>query len=196
MSKELIYLKGMANGLGNEQTLLAINAAGILHKDQKRKGGGPYVEHPLRVATELSALGIKDDEILATALLHDVIEDCMIDSQTLEKDYHISPTVIKNVKALTKTKNLSTEDYYNGIKKNPAAILVKISDRCHNVSTMGNAFSKEKIEEYIKETNDYVIPLCKYGRNYYPAYSDQIFVMKYHIQSINETLQKVLGLED
>lgn len=192
-TKEIAYLKGLAKGLNLSQTLLAANAAAILHKEQKRKSGDPYFIHPLRVATSLAALGIKDDLVLATALLHDVIEDCQIDNQTLENEYKISPKVIKYVRILTKEKETSTKEYYEEIGKSYVTTLVKISDRCHNVSTMGGVFNDEKLHEYIEETRDYVIPLCKRGRNLYHEYSDQIFVMKYQIESLCETIEKILS---
>lgn len=47
------------------------------HRKQKRKGfaGDPYVNHLLEVAQLLSHAGETDEELLAAALLHDVVED-------------------------------------------------------------------------------------------------------------------------
>lgn len=54
----------------------ALEKARIAHEGQVRNGSGgmPYVEHPVRVATLLDEQGHRD-EVLAAALLHDVIED-------------------------------------------------------------------------------------------------------------------------
>lgn len=47
------------------------------HEGQKRKyTGEPYVEHPRRVVAALRANGIEEEDVLAAAWLHDVIEDC------------------------------------------------------------------------------------------------------------------------
>ena len=67
--------------------------------------------------------------------------------------------------------------------------MIKIADRCHNVSTMVEAFSKDKIKSYIKETYDFVIPLCKSGVINFPYYSDVIYAMRYHIESVCHALE-------
>ena len=190
-NKELIYLKGLAKGRRGFKTLHAINAAVILHKNQMRKDGDDFIKHPLRVASELAALGLKDDVLLATALLHDVIEDCDITSSELKEKYGIDKEVIKYIEVLSYEKNKTLESYYEEIAKSPITLLVKISDRCHNISTMSGAFEPAKIKSYIQETEEYVLPLCKYGKDYYPEYSDQIFVMKYHIESLIGTVKKI-----
>jgi GTP pyrophosphokinase len=182
--KTMVYVKGYAQGAGLIQTLKALNAAVILHKGQTRKTGEPYVYHPVKVAAELLALGINDDEILATAILHDVLEDCNISKSQLIADYGINSNVVAYVSLLTKDKGFTTEHYYKSLAGNAASALVKISDRCHNVSTMAGGFNFEKMQKYVKETEEFVIPLCKHVKDFYPQYSNQVFVMKYHIESI------------
>jgi GTP pyrophosphokinase len=182
--KEMIYLKGLSKGMGLYNTLKAINIANILHEGQKRRTGEDYIIHPVRVASALSALGIHDDSILATALLHDVIEDCGITKDQLIHQYGLNPQIAENVQILSKNKDMSTKVYYERISSNPTCLLVKISDRCHNVSSMVGGFTPEKMKSYIEETEEYIYPLCKYGKNFYPEYSDQIFSMKYQIESV------------
>lgn len=47
-----------------------------LHKDQKPRPDGPYMDHPLAVATNVLAhMAEKDPEIVIAALLHDTVED-------------------------------------------------------------------------------------------------------------------------
>ena len=191
MSRSMIFLKGFAQGSftqGKEKgflkTLNAINVATILHEGQMRKSGEPYFSHPVQVACELLALGVYDDILLASALLHDVLEDCGISENQLIHDYKIDPDVVSVVKLLTKSKEMNMEQYYKGIMSDWRASLIKISDRCHNVSTMVDGFDTAKMTSYVEETNQYVIPLCKYAKNFYPEYSNQVFVMKYHILSV------------
>ena len=55
--------------------------ASFLHREQTRFVRGamervPYIEHPLRVALRLIRWGVRDAELVAAALLHDVAEDC------------------------------------------------------------------------------------------------------------------------
>lgn len=59
----------------------AATMASFLHRKQTRfiRGGlprVPYIEHPLRVALRLIRWGVRDAELIAAALLHDVVEDC------------------------------------------------------------------------------------------------------------------------
>ena len=192
MHRELVYLKGLAKGAGFMQTLKAINVASQLHQGQKRKLGEDYIEHPMRVAKELISLKLYDDKLLAAALLHDVLEDCNLSEFDLNEKYGIDKDIVEIVKILTKNSCQAPKDsavdttgvYYSKILNNHYATLVKISDRCHNVSTMVEAFTKNKIKSYIKETEDYVIPLCKLAVVKYPEYSDEIFAMRYHIESV------------
>ena len=194
--KTMHFLKGMSFGLGLENTHKALNLAQSLHKNQCRKSGAEYLVHPLRVCNELVALGFKNDDILlAAALLHDVIEDnehVRNDPDILIKEYDLSPEVVNLVKLLTKYKGVSAAEYYERIGKDWRAILIKLSDRCNNVSTM-DCFSYERMRKYIKETREYVLPLCHYGKVHHPRYGDAITVMKYHITAVCSVAEGMLN---
>lgn len=186
MHKEIVYIKGYAKGKNLINTLKAINLAIKSHDGQFRKTGEPYVEHPMKITKHLLSLGLDSDNLLAAAMLHDTVEDCELTLMDISTKFNKE---IKNsVKYLTKFQGMSTKSYYNGMTYDVDACLIKIADRCHNVSTMVEAFSKEKLREYIQETNDYVIPLCKRAVRMYPEYSDQVMVMRYHIESVCHAL--------
>lgn len=191
MHKELIYIKGFAKGRRLHNTVKAISYASMLHEGQKRKSGEDYIEHPMRVCKQLISLGIDDDNILAASLLHDVVEDCNISVAELKEEF--GADISDCVALLSKlpypakvNKQAMLDNYYNGIKnsKNVKAMLIKISDRCHNLSTMTGPFTQEKIIDYIYETRTYVYPLCDYVIDNYPEYSDLVYSMKYHMDSI------------
>ena len=182
MHKTLVFLKGFADGKDFDMLQLAITKASLLHKGQKRKLGEDYIEHPMRVANKLKMLKLQDENLLAAALLHDVLEDCEVTESELRECFN--EEIVKIVKLLSKDKVIPTELYYTYILSNPFATLIKIADRCHNVSTMVEAFTKTKIKEYIEETNNYVIPLCREAVNLYPQYNDEIYLMKDHIESV------------
>lgn len=193
MLKELVYLKGYAKGKNLINTIKAITIANNLHTGQTRLTGEPYISHPARVAKQLLNLGLDDDSILATAIMHDTLEDCKITRGELEKTFdHKTYTAIELV---TKNKNIAEQDYINNILDNEIATLVKISDRCHNVSTMAGGFSNEKINSYINETKMYYIPLCKAAIDKYPNYSDSIYAMKLQIEAICNALEIALNLK-
>jgi GTP pyrophosphokinase len=95
---------------------------------------------------------------------------------------------------LSKSAGMTTEYYYKQIQQDIRAILVKLSDRCHNVSSMYGAFTLEKMQKYVEETEEYVIPLCRYTTDRYPEYSDQVFVLRYHIESVLKVIKGMLEM--
>ena len=70
--------------------------------------------------------------------------------------------------------------------------MAKIIDRCNNVSTMAKAFSDEKLNEYIEETETYVLPLLKTVKQNYMEYNNAVFLIKYHMLSVLESLKNMM----
>ena len=64
----------------------AYQAAVEAHKDQKRKSGEPYIIHPLNVALILAELEL-DKESIAAGLLHDVLEDTVMNYEDLRRNF-------------------------------------------------------------------------------------------------------------
>ena len=91
---------------------------------------------------------------------------------------------------MTRQTGMKKEDYYQRILKNPIAAMVKLLDRCNNVSGMAAGFSKEKLVAYIRETEQYIYPLLHQAKNEYPMYSNQIFLIKYHMTSVIEAVKR------
>lgn len=115
------------------------------------------------------------------------ISQCFIRSVYLPVSEETKAAVFLLTKA--KDGNLNEEQYYEDISKNPIATIVKLLDRCNNISGMAAGFSKQKIVEYIKETENLVYPLMQKAKSEYPMYSNQIFLIKYHMISVIETLK-------
>lgn len=202
-AKTYSYIKGFAMGLHFKNTVKALAFARAAHDGQNRKNGEAYIIHPLTVASHAVALGINSDEVLATALLHDVVEDCGVSIN----DLPVSKQVKEAVKLLTFVKpskfyerdkegpKLSNvkKDYYNAISCNRTASIIKILDRCHNVSSMAGTFTEAKLVEYIEETEEYVLPLIRSTKDAWPELSDKLFVLKYHIQSVTDSISEALN---
>ncbi len=127
------------------------------HQGQYREQGIPYFYHPLAVAELLKEKGF-GEVYQITGLFHDLLEDT---SATEEDILNMScKEVLEAVKVLTKRRNLSMEDYMDGIAKNPIAKVVKLADRYHNLVTL-RACSKEKIQRKLDETDSYFLELAK-----------------------------------
>jgi GTP pyrophosphokinase len=59
------------------------------HEGQKRSSGEDYIIHPINVAATLIKLHMDMDTIIS-GLLHDVVEDCDITPETIEKEFGTS----------------------------------------------------------------------------------------------------------
>ena len=105
---------------------LAQSIATIAHEDQTDKNGAPYIEHPAAVASFVTT-----NEEKAVAWLHDVIEDTAITSSDL-LEMGFPQNVVDAVVLLTRVKEVSSDEYYAAIKKNPLALTVKRADIKHN----------------------------------------------------------------
>lgn len=189
--KMYTYIRGFASALRMEQTLKALPYAREKHKHQKRKSGEAYIVHPLTMACNALSLGIKDDNIIATILLHDVCEDCGVSPEELP----VNDTVRRGVALMTfrvmegETKEIAKRRYYNLLIDSREASITKLIDRCHNVSSMAGTFTPEKLRAYIAETREYVLPLFRQMKDKYPDEANFLFVLKYHISSVVDAIE-------
>ena len=75
------------------------------------------------------------------------------------------------------------------MSENRIAVIVKLLDRCNNISGMATSFTEERMALYIRETQEYIQPLMERARNDYPEYSNQLFLIRYHMNSVIEALK-------
>ena len=154
----------------------------------------PYIVHPLMMTCHALAMDIRDDAILAALLLHDVCEDCGVEIDELP----FSPEVKEIVGLVTKkphpdlSKDEYNREYYAAIQGNAKAMMVKVIDRCNNVSTMALSFGDRKISSYIQETEDYVMPLLQKLKEEEPGFHNAVFLLKYQLVSVLESLKAML----
>lgn len=127
---------------------IALEIAQIAHEGQLDRGGNPYINHPLYVASQM-----EDDEAKAVALLHDTVEDSDVTIEDL-KDAQFSENVVNAVDAITKRQVEDYETYIQRLSKNTIATHVKIADMKHNsdLSRIENPSEadKKRIEKYNK----------------------------------------------
>ena len=185
------FLKGKLNDGSFPQALKALSFAKEKHEGQYRKPYSlnvPYVNHPLTMVCHMLALGIKDDALLAAALLHDVCEDCGVQPEELP----VEDETREIVRLVTKPKPLLSEKkYYEAIAQNPKACLVKCVDRCNNLSGMAAAFSAEWIHDYIVETEKYYPKLLRVLKEQ-PEYNNSAWLLSYQIWSLVQTAKRIV----
>lgn len=99
-----------------------------IHSHQLDKAGKPYIEHLAFVA---SLVAHQADEVIATAWLHDSVEDT---ETTLDDIARLFGNVIAEaVNAITKRQGETYQDYLLRVKSNDIARKVKIADLTHNM---------------------------------------------------------------
>ena len=193
-------MKTFATANHLEQTYKALGYMRERHAGQLRKKAKfttadvQYINHPLMMACQAIACGIKDDALLSAILLHDVVEDTGVTKEELPFTGEVQ-TIVGLVSFFVpagKTKEEAKKAYYQAIEGNGKACVVKLLDRCNNVSTMAGTFRREKIIEYVTETEEYVLPLTEVIKSRYPEYADVAFLVKYHIVSVLETIKNLM----
>ena len=137
------------------------------HRGQKRASGEPYLVHPLAVADLLADMRL-DEISVSTGLLHDVVEDTLVDLDTLRHSF--GEEITKLVDGLTKIahiSNLSKEQQQaENVRKMVLAmitdvrvVLIKLADRLHNMRTM-EFLKPEKRARISQETLDIYAPIA------------------------------------
>lgn len=125
----------------------AFNFANAAHKGIKRRSGEPYIMHPLAVARiVVKEIGLGSTSI-CSALLHDVVEDTDYTVEDIENLF--GPKVAQIVDGLTKISggvfaekaSKQAENFRKlliTMSEDIRVILIKISDRLHNMRTLGS----------------------------------------------------------
>ena len=137
------------------------------HKGQTRASGEPYLVHPLEVANILADMRL-DEVSVSTGLLHDVVEDTLVDLETIRKYFGDEVTLL--VDGLTKISQISNVSHEvqqaENVRKMLLAmvndvrvVLVKLADRLHNMRTL-QFLKPEKRKRIAQETMDIYAPIA------------------------------------
>src|SRR3989339_1220447 len=128
------------------------------HEGQMRKSGEPYITHPIAVAKILADLRGGPATLIA-ALLHDTVEDTSLTLKEVETTFgsDIAALVdgVTKIGKLSFNQKASQADNHQkmliAMAKDIRVILIKISDRLHNVRTL-ESMSPEKQYKIASET--------------------------------------------
>jgi guanosine-3',5'-bis(diphosphate) 3'-pyrophosphohydrolase len=125
----------------------AYEMAASAHQGQRRKDdGSPYITHPVTVAGLLHDAGF-DDDLIAAALLHDVVEDTDMDSDELSERF--GERVAELVDALSEDEGI--QDYEERKREHREqveeaasdAIAIYIADKLSNLRDMRRIYAEE-----------------------------------------------------
>lgn len=184
--KTFYFIKGLAIGKNSMQnTLKALPLSREYYKGFTRKSGDAFIIHPLRVCSYLISLKVDDDVVCAAALLHEIIKKCHLEHNGIEivTKHHLDFSVLDLVRLVSNSEHYPLDLYYEALKQNPKAMLLKLSNRAHTCTTLIDS-SPDEIRSYVEECENYIYPLCDYGIEHYPEYAYSIQIMYYHISSI------------
>ena len=175
--KDIMNLYSRNHKVGNRQVIKkAYEYAAGKHAGVFRGTQEPYINHPLRVARLVTEWGFESD-VIAAALLHDVVEDC--DTPLSEIDEFFGSNVAQIVDVVTA---LSDKDFSDHTltkaqkdllsdarlqkKMNDRALYVKIADRIDNLNTLSGVKEEKRIPK-AEHTREIIIPMARLESAYH-----------------------------
>jgi len=145
----------------------AFNFAAARHEGQQRRSGEDFINHPWGAAKICAELRL-DEETIAAALLHDVVEDTDTDIKEVRDEFGDEiAQLVEGVTKLTRIQFQSreqaeAENYRKmvvAMAQDVRVILVKLADRLHNMRTI-EYLGKQKQIQKAKETLEVYAPLA------------------------------------
>src|ERR671915_293974 len=145
----------------------AFRFAAKAHEGQQRRSGEEFIHHPYAIA-RISAELRQPDEIVAAALLHDVVEDTEVSLDDVASEFGEEiAQLVDGVPKLTRVQFQSreqaeAENYRKMIlamARDPGVILIKLADRLHNLRTI-EYLGKQKQVQKAREALEVYAPLA------------------------------------
>jgi GTP pyrophosphokinase len=139
------------------------------HGTQTRASGDPYFSHPLEVAGLLTDMKM-DSTTIATALLHDTVEDTLASLDDIQKQF--GPNVARLVDGVTKLSRIEFQsdqakqaDNFRklilAMSEDIRVLLIKLADRLHNMRTLRHLKDGDKRRRIARETLEIYAPLAE-----------------------------------
>ena len=139
------------------------------HGTQTRASGDPYFSHPVEVAGLMTDLKL-DQETIATALLHDTVEDTLATIDDIEANFGTDVArLVDGVTKLSKIEQMPENEraaenlrkFLLAMSEDIRVLLVKLGDRLHNMRTLHYIKKPEKRRRIARETMDIYAPLAE-----------------------------------
>lgn len=149
------------------------------HEGQMRKDGvTKYIEHPEAVYNLLICSGVKDENMLCAAWLHDVVEDCGVTLEEIGREFNSKIQTLVDYLS----EGDSRESYNQRLKIAPKeAQIVKLADTIHNSSSIYEKHITEKTRtRKIVDSIEIYLPMA---REIHPPF---YHLLKYHIDKREE----------
>jgi (p)ppGpp synthase/HD superfamily hydrolase len=185
-TKRRIALTHYLAGRGYYMALRAMAYVEKIATGVRKDGLTPEFQHMLEIA--LHVITLRDvafeEETIAVALLHDVMEDYGIRHHELEKRFgaRVADAVEKISKIVNGVKK-PYDIYFADMGACPIASLVKGCDRAHNFQSMPTVFKAEKQAEYVAEGETWFLPMLKEAQRNFPEQFMAYQNVRHHLKS-------------
>ncbi|MBQ3268036.1 MAG: bifunctional (p)ppGpp synthetase/guanosine-3',5'-bis(diphosphate) 3'-pyrophosphohydrolase, partial [Atopobiaceae bacterium] len=146
----------------------AYSFAAESHRDQRRRSGEPYINHPVEVALILASDLQMDEDVICAALLHDTVEDTPATLEDLEARF--GAQVAELVDGVTKLTSIDVDStdakqalnlrkMFLAMSHDIRVVIIKLADRLHNMRTLA-ALPPDRRQFKARETMDVYAPLA------------------------------------
>ena len=153
---------------GSEKVERAYRFAAEYHRDQRRRSGEPYINHPVEVALILAHDLRMDEDTICAALLHDTVEDTPATKDELAELF--GATVADLVDGVTKLTSIQVSSMdekqawnlrkmFLAMSRDIRVVIIKLADRLHNMRTLA-ALPPDRRQFKARETMDVYAPLA------------------------------------
>ena len=190
------FVKGRAQMRKLKQTLAVLELLRPAHGSQIRKSRNgfdtSYIVHPLTLACHALAMGVGEDDVLAACLAHDMVEDTDIRLEDLPVNSRVREAVRLVSKNMVDHGDPEWEDrYYESIRENPLACLVKCLDRVNNLAGMADAYDRKWMRRYTANTDRYYPELLKVIKKE-SDWNDAWWLLRYQMMTTLEAFKRLL----
>ena len=153
---------------GCEKVDRAYRFAAEYHRDQRRRSGEPYINHPVEVALILAHDLRMDEDTICAALLHDTVEDTPATKDQIAELF--GETVADLVDGVTKLTSIQVSSMdakqawnlrkmFLAMSRDIRVVIIKLADRLHNMRTLA-ALPPDRRLFKARETMDVYAPLA------------------------------------
>ena len=190
------FVKGRAQMMGMTQTLAVLDLLRKAHGTQERESrygfSTSYMVHPLTMACHALAMGLRDDDIIASCLAHDMVEDSGIRLSELPVGDRVREVVrLVSYNTYDESRQDLDDIYFENIRKNPMACLIKCLDRCNNMAGMADCFTRERMIRYTVLTDTYYPAILDVIKKV-PEWNDAWWLLRYQLMTMTETFKRLL----
>ena len=153
---------------GCEKVERAYRFAAQFHRDQRRRSGEPYINHPVEVALILAHDLRMDEDTICAALLHDTVEDTPATKDQLAQRFGDNVAeLVDGVTKLTSIQVTSMDEkqawnlrkMFLAMSRDIRVVIIKLADRLHNMRTLA-ALPPDRRLFKARETMDVYAPLA------------------------------------